>query len=183
MEGKLYIFADSLFVQVLNTMSQFIFQIGLRNECDCNFVQSEARVVVPIRNVRANDSLFTVPQSVTWSNYRPYTMNECKCDYKTKVSVIESIGVSSLLETIYNSSDDANTYAQDEMSPSEDVVVSFHDEDRSVILTSVGEAIVNRLLESQGDPTKTEISHGQGKNQIKGNLSETNLKAPYFYIF
>ena len=73
MEGKLYI----LFVQVLNTMSQFIFQIGLRNECDCNFVQSEARVVVPIRNVRANDSLFTVPQSVTWSNYRPYTMNEC----------------------------------------------------------------------------------------------------------
>ena len=145
-------------------------------------MQSEARVVVPIRNVRANDSLFTIPQPITWSNYRPYTMNECKCDYKINVSVIESIGVSSLLETIYNSSDDANVYAQDEMSPSETAVVSFHNEDRSVFLTSVGEAIVNRLLESQGDPTKTETSHRPGKYERKGNLSETNLKAHYFYI-
>ena len=145
-------------------------------------MQSEARVVVPIRNVRANDSLFTIPQLITWSNYRPYTMNECKCDYKINVSVIESIGVSSLLETIYNSSDDANAYAQSELFPSETPVVSFHNEDRSVFLTSVGEAIVNRLLESQGDPTKTETSHGQGKPPIKGNLSDTNLNDPYIYI-
>ena len=146
-------------------------------------MQSEARVVVPTRNVRANDSLFTIPQPITWSNYRPYTMNECKCDYKINVSVIESIGVSSLLETIYNSSDDANAYAQGELFPSKTPVVSFHNEDRSVFLTSVGEAIVNRLLESQGDPTKTETSDGQGKPQIKGNLSKTNLKDPYLYIF
>ena len=145
-------------------------------------MQSEARVVVPIRNVRANDSLFTIPQLITWSNYRPYTMNECKCDYKIKVSAIENIGISSLLEAMHNSSDDANVYAQDELFPSETAVVSFHNEDRSVFLTSVGEAIVNRLLDSQGDPTKTETSHDQGKPQIKGNLSETNLRDPYLYI-
>ena len=146
-------------------------------------MQSEARVVVPIRNVRANDSLFTIPQLITWSNYRPYTMNECKCDYKINVSVIESIGVSSLLETIHNFSADANAYTQSELFPSETPVVSFNNEDKSVFLTSFGEAIVNRLIESQGDPTKTEASHGQGKPQIKGNLSETNLKGPYLYIF